>query len=67
MHALVSEGSQFIVATHSPILLAYPEATIYECSADGLSRIHYEDAEPVRLTRSFLDSRERLVERLLSN
>jgi len=66
MHELTQQGSQFVIATHSPILLAYPGATIYECSEDGLQRIDYDDAEPVRLTRSFLDSRERFVERLLA-
>jgi predicted ATPase len=67
MHELILEGSQFVIATHSPILLAYPEATIYECSEQGLRSIDYEEAEPVRLTHSFLDSRERFLERLLSN
>jgi predicted ATPase len=66
MYELIQQGSQFIVATHSPILLAYPQATIYECSDAGLHRIDYEEAEPVRLTRSFLDSRERFLERLLA-
>jgi len=66
MHELTQQGSQFVIATHSPILLACPGARIYECSEDGLQRIDYDDAEPVRLTRSFLDSRERFVERLLA-
>ncbi len=67
MHELVAEGSQFVVATHSPILLAYPGATIYECSEDGLRRIEFDDAPSVRLTRSFLDSPERFLGRLLAD
>lgn len=67
MYELIQRGSQFVIATHSPILLAYPQATIYECSDAGLHGIDYEEAEPVRLTRSFLDSRERFIERLLAN
>lgn len=67
VHELVVEGSQFIIATHSPIILAYPGAMIYACSSDGLEQISYEDAEPVRLTKSFLDARERFVERLLAD
>jgi predicted ATPase len=67
VHELVGEGSQFVIATHSPILLAYPGAAIYECGDAGLTRIEYEEAEPVRLTRSFLDSRERYVSRLLAD
>ncbi|MBS1879276.1 MAG: AAA family ATPase [Actinobacteria bacterium] len=67
MHELVEAGSQFVVATHSPILLAYPGATIYECGDRGLERIEYEDADSVRLTRGFLESRERFLDRLLAD
>ena len=58
-------GSQLIIATHSPIILAYPEATIYHCSERGLETVDYEDAEPVRLTRSFLEARARFLTELL--
>lgn len=67
MHQLVEEGSQFVIATHSPILLAYPGATIYECSSQGLRSIEFEEAESVRLTRGFLESRERFLDRLLTD
>jgi predicted ATPase len=67
MHELAEQGSQFIIATHSPLLLAYPGATIYECEQGGLRQIEYDDAEPVRLTRSFLDSRSRFLERLFAD
>ena len=66
IHELVIDGSQFIIATHSPIILAYPDAIIYTCDEDGLHPIAYEDAEPVRLTRSFLDSREGFLRHLLA-
>jgi len=65
VHELVGEGSQFIIATHSPILLAYPGATIYSCGEDGLDEVCYEDADPVRLTTSFLRHRERFLQLLL--
>ena len=65
IHELVQAGSQLIIATHSPIVLAYPEATIYHCSDRGLESVEYEDAEPVRLTRSFLESRARFLDELL--
>jgi predicted ATPase len=65
IHELVREGSQLIIATHSPIVLAYPEATIYHCSERGIEAIEYEDADPVRLTRSFLEARERFITELL--
>ena len=66
IHELVNEGSQFIIATHSPIILAYPDAAIYACTEDGLERVEYEDCEPVRLTRAFLGDPGRFVDRLLS-
>jgi predicted ATPase len=61
MHQLVGEGSQFVVATHSPILLAYPGATIYECGEAGLAPVDYDDAAPVRVTRGFLAGPERFL------
>lgn len=67
IHQLVTEHSQFIIATHSPLLLAYPQATIYNCDATGLERVAYDDTTPVRLTRNFLDARERFLAELFSN
>ncbi len=67
IHELVRDGSQFIISTHSPIILAYPSATIYSCTESGLKTVAYEDAEPVRLTTSFLGARERFIEQLLSD
>ena len=66
IHELAEEGSQFIIATHSPLVLAYPEATILSCEEQGVEQVAYEDAEPVRLTQSFLEGRERFLQRLLS-
>jgi predicted ATPase len=65
MHELVVEHSQFVVATHSPILLGYPDATILELSETGIRRIGYDEAPQVELTRSFLDDRERFLRHLL--
>jgi predicted ATPase len=67
IHELVQQGSQFVISTHSPIILAYPDAAIYRCTDSGLEPTDYEDAEPVRLTTSFLSSRERFLERLLGD
>jgi predicted ATPase len=67
VHELVSQDSQFIIATHSPVVLAYPQATIYSCDPGGVETVTYEDTDPVRLTRSFLDGRERFLDRLLSD
>lgn len=65
MHELVLARSQLIIATHSPILLGYPNAWIYQASEFGLDRIAYEDTEHYQVMRSFLTRRERLLEELL--
>lgn len=67
VHQLVEQESQFVIATHSPIVLAYPQATIYACSDDGIDEVAYDDAPPVQLTRSFLGARERFLDRLLTD
>lgn len=51
---LVNTGSQFVISTHSPILLAYPEATIYSLDQEGIRRTRYEDTEHYAVTRAFL-------------
>lgn len=52
-------GSQFIVATHSPILMAYPDATIYELSVEhGVRTVVYEATDHFQLTRDFLNDRQ---------
>ena len=58
MHDLAAQGSQFIVSTHSPILLGYPGAKIYFLSETGLRETTFEDTENVELTRAFLDDRD---------
>jgi len=67
IHELVLANSQFIIATHSPIILAYPGARIYSCQPDGVEEVAYDDAEPVRLTQRFLDARERFLHELFSD
>lgn len=65
-HQLIEDGSQLIVATHSPLILSYPDAFIYECNDRGLEPIVYDDAEAVRLTRAFLQAPERFLRDLLA-
>ncbi len=66
MHELVLQGSQFIIATHAPIVLAYPGAKIYQLGADGIASVRYDQTEHVSLTRDFLNDRERFMRRLLA-
>lgn len=65
MHDLVHADSQFIIATHSPILMAYPESWIYSCTESGLSRVEYADTEHFKVTHDFLTNPERMLRLLL--
>ncbi len=67
IHDVQNERGQFIIATHSPILLAYPQAVIYEFADTGLERVGYEQAQPVTLTRSFLEAPERFFTHLFED
>lgn len=62
---LVREGSQFIIATHSPILMAYPGATILSVGDQGLTPIRYEETEHYIVTRQFLNNTSGLLHQLL--
>ncbi|GAB3658715.1 AAA family ATPase [Glycomyces tarimensis] len=63
---LTAAGAQFIVATHSPILLACPDALLYETSEDGIAPADYDDTGPVALTRGFLADPARYLHHLLA-
>ena len=67
MHDLVAAESQFIIATHSPILMAYPDAWIYRLGAHGLERVAYEDTEHFAITRNFLNRHRDIVRQLLDD
>ena len=65
LSAAVAERSQFIIATHSPILLAYPGAVIYSFDNVPAARVAFEDLEHVNLTRDFLNAPQSFLQRLL--
>ncbi len=65
IHQLVGEGSQFIVSTHSPILMAFPEARILLLDARGMRAIEYEETEHYTVTRAFLQDPKRMLHALL--
>lgn len=56
--------TQFIITTHSPILLAYPQATIYSCDSGTLEHITYAETVHYQITKQFLDSPERYLKHL---
>jgi predicted ATPase len=67
MHQLVRDHSQFIVATHSPILMAYPKAKILRLDESGYAPVRYEETEHYAVTREFLGDHTRMLDRLLAD
>jgi predicted ATPase len=65
IHDLVLDHCQFVIATHSPILLAYPDARILSFGADGIREVAYEDTEHFQVTRDFLVHPQRMLRVLL--
>ena len=64
MHELIEREAQFVIATHSPIIMAYPDALIYEFSRSGLRTVDYHDTEHYRVTRAFLNRPEQMLKHL---
>lgn len=67
IHDLVNMDSQFIIATHSPILMAYPDAHILSCSPRGLERVDYEETEHYRVMRQFILNPKRMLHMLFKS
>ena len=62
---LVKDNSQFIIATHSPILMAYPNAEILQFTEQGIQKVGYKDTEHYKITKQFVDTPERMISYLL--
>ncbi|MBP1736911.1 MAG: putative ATP-binding protein [Oscillospiraceae bacterium] len=67
IHALAQNSSQFIIATHSPILMAYPGAEVYQLSENAISSVDYRETEHYQLTRRFLEHPEKMLRYLLDD
>lgn len=68
MHELCKHTqSQFIIATHSPMLLTYPGATIYSCDGDALKTIAYKETDHYKITKQFLDDPDRYLKYLFED
>jgi predicted ATPase len=65
IHDLAMDDSQFFIVTHSPILMAYPEASIFQFDANGVSQVEYEETEHYRVMHSFLMNPKRMLHNLL--
>ncbi|MCW7551125.1 AAA family ATPase [Endozoicomonas gorgoniicola] len=67
MNQLVQKKSQFIIATHSPLLMAYPGALIYHFTGSGIESVNYEETEHYQITRSFLANPDRMLRELFED
>ncbi|QHI72793.1 AAA family ATPase [Aminipila terrae] len=65
--ALVKQDSQFIIATHSPILMTFPRSTIYQFTESGIEMVDYKQTEHYQLSRSFLENPEKMLHYLLGD
>lgn len=67
IHELVAAGSQFLVATHSPLLIAYPDADVHELDDEGITRRHYAHTQNFELFRTFTEAPDRFLRHLLAD
>jgi predicted ATPase len=65
MGGMIGDGAQFVIATHSPILLAFPGAQIVSFDGGAVTEAAYDELEHVRVTRDFLNAPERYLRQLL--
>ncbi len=65
MNELVKKQSQFIISTHSPILMAFPDADIYQLTDSGIEQMPYQQTAHYQITKQFLDDPDRLLHVLL--
>ena len=66
IHQLVHADAQFVISTHSPILMAYPDAWIYHLDEDGITRLSYEEMEHYQVTQDFLNHHKMMLRILLA-
>ncbi|HKO47510.1 MAG TPA: AAA family ATPase [Polyangiaceae bacterium] len=67
IHQLVLKGSQFVVSTHSPILMAYPGAKIFLLDKTGIHDVRYEDTEHYAVTKAFLQDPAGMLHRIFED
>ncbi len=67
MHQLIGQQSQFIIATHSPIVMAYPDATIYQLTENGINKTSYTETENYKISHHFINNYKNMVKILLED
>ena len=65
IHELVLKGCQFIIATHSPLIIAYPDAEVLNFSQDGIQSVTYDQTENFVLMKRFCTSPDSVIKSLL--
>ena len=65
IHDLVNENSQFIIATHSPIIMAYPDAKIFEFTEEGIKESNLEETNHYCIMKQFFEDKNRMLHHLL--
>lgn len=65
IHELVEQDSQFIIATHSPIVMAYPDSILYVLTEDRIERKPYEETDHYQVARAFLNRPDRFLKEIL--
>lgn len=67
MDELVKNNSQFIISTHSPILMSFPNAEIYELTEESIASVPYQSTDHFQITRQFVNHPERMIRYLLGD
>lgn len=65
IHELVGQHSQFIISTHSPILMAYPDSVIYQLSPEGVRTVNLEETDHFVIMKEFMNHRDKMLRELL--
>lgn len=67
INELVKENCQFIISTHSPILMTYPDSIIYEIKNDKIKEVDVEETDHFQITKSFFNNKEKFLDILLND
>lgn len=67
IHSLVNKNSQFIISTHSPILMAYPDSIIYNLTSEGIKNAVLEETDHYTIMKQFLNNKEKFLHELFLN
>ncbi|RCX18076.1 putative ATPase [Fontibacillus phaseoli] len=65
IHELVGQRSQFIISTHSPILMAYPDSLIYQLTPEGVRTVDIEETDHFVIMKEFMNNRDKMLRELL--